>query len=91
MAPDCCPNCGAAVPANTAACPECGADEDTGWSEDAHAQGLGLPDEEFDYDEFVEREFGKEKPEVVPTGLHWFWWVVGVGLLAALIWMWVLR
>jgi len=27
----------------------------------------------------------------VPTGLHWFWWVVGVGLLAALIWMWVLR
>ena len=40
---------------------------------------------------FAEREFGEEKPEVVPTGLHWFWWVVGVGLLAALIWMWVLR
>ena len=79
MAPDYCPNCGAAVPENTAACLECGADEDTGWNEDAHAQGLCLPDDEFDYDEFVEREFGKEQHEVVPKGLHWFWWVVGVG------------
>ena len=31
---------------------------------------------------------GQKKREVVTTGLHWFWWLVGVGLLASLIWMW---
>ncbi len=30
-----CPNCGAMVPANAKACPECGSDEETGWSEAA--------------------------------------------------------
>ena len=79
-----CPNCGTAVPNGASACPECGADED------AHAQGLGIPDEDFDYDEFVEREFGEEKPSVKPQGLHWFWWLVGLGLLTALITQWVL-
>jgi hypothetical protein len=38
----------------------------------------------------VEREFGEEKPNVKPQGLHWFWWLVGLGLLAALIMQWVL-
>ena len=36
MPPDYCPNCGTAVPAQAVACPECGADEDTGWSDDAY-------------------------------------------------------
>lgn len=88
MPPAFCPNCGVAVPEDAAACPECGADEETGWSDNAYTQGLGLQDEDFDYDKFVEREFGQEKREVIPSGLHWFWWLVGVGLLAALIWMW---
>jgi uncharacterized OB-fold protein len=30
-----CPNCGADVPIMAKACPECGSDEDTGWSEEA--------------------------------------------------------
>jgi hypothetical protein len=30
-----CPHCGAVVPANASACPECGSDEETGWSQDA--------------------------------------------------------
>ncbi|SVB75002.1 uncharacterized protein METZ01_LOCUS227856 [marine metagenome] len=46
---------------------------------------MGIPDEDFDYDGFVEREFGEEKPSVKPQGLHWFWWLIGLGLLAALI------
>jgi hypothetical protein len=83
--PEYCENCGAAIPPRAAACPECGADESTGWA-NAECED---PDEDFDYDDFVTREFGKGKPEVVPHGLHWFWWLVGLGLIAALVLMWV--
>ncbi len=41
-----CPNCGAAVPVGAAACPECGSDEQTGWSDDTMYDGLDLPDPE---------------------------------------------
>lgn len=90
MPPAYCPNCGATVAKDANACSECGADEETGWSEDAYAQDLGVTDDEFDYGEFVEREFGGEEREIKPPGLHWFWWLVGLGLLAALILLWVL-
>ena len=53
MTPEICPNCGAEVPPKAKACPECGADEATGWSEEAQASGLDLPDENFDYNDFV--------------------------------------
>lgn len=81
-APEICPNCGAEVPPKARACPECGADEQTGWSERAAAQRLGLPDDEFDYDEFVKEEFtGVKKAARPPVG--WFWWAVAVALLIA--------
>ncbi len=83
MPPEICPNCGAEVPLRARACPECGADEQTGWSDKAHAQRLGLPDEEFDYDEFVKEEFGP-KDRIRPTGVSWIWWVTALILLAAL-------
>ena len=82
MPPDVCPNCGAEVPPNAKVCPECGSDETTGWSEKAHADNLGLPDEEFDYNKFVKEEFGSGQNK--PHGVSWFWWVVAV-LLAALL------
>jgi hypothetical protein len=78
--PEICPNCGAEVPPNARACPACGADEKTGWSDETRADGLNLPDESFDYDEFVDREFGKKR--VLPFGISWFWWAVAVALLA---------
>jgi len=85
--PEVCPNCGALVPPKARACPECGSDEQTGWSEQAQAQRLGLPDDEFDYDEFVKEEFGgKGESRIKPRGFHWFWWVVAVGLLALFAW-----
>ena len=90
MRPEICPNCGAEVPPNAKACPECGSDEETGWSEQAQATGLDLPEENFDYEEFVQREFGT-KPTPVPHGLHWFWWLVGIGLLLALASFFLLR
>ncbi|HTI97297.1 MAG TPA: zinc-ribbon domain-containing protein [Dongiaceae bacterium] len=81
MTPEVCPNCGAEVPAGARVCPECGADETTGWSETAGNEALGIPDDNFDYNDFVRREFGGEK--VKPRGLHWMWWVTALLLLVA--------
>ncbi len=87
MTPEICPNCGTAVPPKAKACPECGADEHTGWSEEAQNDGLDLPGQPFDYDDFVKREFGRE--QVVPRGLHWFWWLVALAVLIMLVLLWV--
>jgi hypothetical protein len=59
-----CPNCGEAVPVSRASCPHCGSDSETGWSKDAEEAGVDLPagysgQDEFDYDEYVHREFSK--------------------------------
>ncbi len=79
MTPEICPNCGAEVPKRAKACPECGADEATGWSEDASYGGLDLPDDSFNYDEFVEREFGGK--QVKPHRVKWLWCVVAIVLV----------
>jgi uncharacterized membrane protein YvbJ len=89
MTPEICPNCGAEVPRNAKACPECGSDETTGWSDEAQTGNLDLPEEEFDYDKFVDREFGGKKP--VPHGIHWFWWVVAVLLVGLFVAFWLRR
>ncbi len=61
------------------ACPECGADEKTGWNDRARAQNLDLPDDEFDYDEFVKEEFGEKKEHATKTeGVSWLWWIVAL-------------
>ena len=82
MAPEFCPQCGAEVPQGAKACPECGSDETTGWSEKAQADDLGLPDEEFDYQQFVEEEFGTGRAKT--HGIRWFWWAIAL-LLAGLL------
>jgi hypothetical protein len=89
MPPETCPNCGAEVPPKAGACPDCGADDQTGWSEEARASGLDLPDEHFDYNEFVNREFQGGSP--VPRGIHWFWWAIAVAALVAFVVLWFQR
>jgi len=91
MTPEICPHCGAPVPPKARACPECGADERTGWSDRAEAQRLGLPDDEFDYDEFVAEEFGRPaESKIRPRGISWLWWAVAAGLvLGFLFWFFV--
>ena len=74
MPPEICPNCGAEVPRKAKACPDCGSDEQTGWSDDAAAARLGLPDDSFDYGRFVREEFGAAHPP--PAGAAWRWWAV---------------
>ncbi len=87
MPPEVCPNCGAEVPRGARACPECGSDEKTGWSEEARGSGLDLPEEKFDYDDFVEREFGRQGP--VPRGIRWYWWLLALAVLAAALVLWL--
>jgi hypothetical protein len=41
-----CPHCGAQVPSDASACPECGSDSETGWSEAAAYDDLLLYDDE---------------------------------------------
>lgn len=69
--------CGAAVPPRAQACPECGADDRTGWRGQSVYDGLDLPEESW-------REDGAPEPRRTPTrvnGLPWYWWLVGVLLL----------
>ncbi|MCX8109618.1 MAG: zinc-ribbon domain-containing protein [Verrucomicrobiae bacterium] len=81
--PESCPNCGADVPDGAKACPECGSDESTGWSEQARYDSVGLPDDQFDYEDFVRREF--EANGVKPRGISWFWWVVAAIILVVFV------
>jgi predicted nucleic acid-binding Zn ribbon protein len=46
-APTECAICGAEIPRNAHSCPECGADEQTGWREQSLYDGLDLPDDEM--------------------------------------------
>ncbi|MGB0579802.1 MAG: hypothetical protein ACPGVU_08895 [Limisphaerales bacterium] len=87
MAPEICPNCGALIEDERAlACPQCGADESTGWGDDATAQRLGVPDADFDYDEYVESEFSTEKRNPVKTkGISWWAWALTLLIVFLLI------
>jgi hypothetical protein len=42
-----CPHCGARIPSSATACPECGSDNETGWSEAAAYDDLLLYDDEL--------------------------------------------
>jgi hypothetical protein len=86
MTPEVCPNCGAEVPARAKACPECGADERTGWSDEAHHESIGLPDDSFDYDEYVKREFAGKRQRGVP-GIRLVWQVIAAILVAGLLYL----
>jgi len=78
-APAVCPVCGEDVPRGASACPECGADHNSGWREDAERyDGVDLPDE-FDYDEFTRREFGSSPK---PEGMSPIWWITAIILVA---------
>lgn len=77
-APEICPVCGEDVPRNALACPECGADHNSGWREDAASyDGVDLP-EDFDYDEFTRKEFGSSPK---PSGISAIWWITAIALL----------
>ncbi len=58
-----CPNCGEEVPAGAAACPGCGADARTGWSDETYLDGIDLADDdEAELGRVRERELGDGLP-----------------------------
>jgi hypothetical protein len=82
--PRICPVCGEDVPPKALACPECGACHNSGWKEDADVyDGLDLPSDEFDYDEFVKREFGGGEKN--PAQGNAIWWVTALVLFLILL------
>ncbi len=80
-----CPVCGAAVPRGARACPECGADERSGWNQDdTRYDGLDLPDEAFADDEGASQRASRARP-------NHLWSVVASLLVIALILLFVFR
>jgi len=79
-APASCAQCGAEVAPSARACPECGADERTGWRESSVHDGLDLPDHAWEDERAAP---ARSTPRV--NGLAWYWWLCGVGLLALLV------
>jgi hypothetical protein len=79
--PAICANCGAAIPGGARACPECGADERTGWRETPVDDGLDLPP--------AEDEAPRPGPTIGrPPGwrhpLAWYWLFLAAALLVLL-------
>jgi DNA-directed RNA polymerase subunit RPC12/RpoP len=70
-----CPYCGAEVKKNALACPECGSDDSTGWSDGPDDMSI-LPPDDFDYEESLKREFGDDKKAPLIPG-----WVAITGFV----------
>jgi uncharacterized membrane protein YvbJ len=82
-APEACPVCGEDVPRGSVACPECGADHNSGWREDSDVyDAVDLPDQGFNYEEFVRAEFGSVPK---PAGIKAFWWIAAIVLIVVFI------
>mgnify|MGYP003304312197 CR=1 FL=1 len=81
-----CPHCGAEVPEEALACPECGSCSETGWSTKASYDRIGVDsdDEPFDYEGFLEEEFGDGKP-ARRSAMQWVWAIVAFLLLVLLL------
>ena len=76
-APEECAICGAAIPPTARACPECGADERTGWREQDPYDGLDLPETAW--------EDEAPSPPTPRRSIAWYWWLTAALVLAGLV------
>ncbi len=75
--PEECAQCGSVIPRQAKACPDCGADERTGWRETSVYDGLDLPEATNDY---APENTDRQKRH----GLAWYWWLTATGLFLLL-------
>ena len=75
-----CANCGTEIPPRAHACPECGADERTGWREPSVYDGLNLPDDETDDDTRSAPRSSRPRDR-----LAWYWVLTIIAVLLLLI------
>ncbi len=81
-----CPVCGEWVPRGAAACDDCGACAKSGWKANADTyDGVDLPDEDFDYDDFIQREFGGSSGSRPRMSKQTFWRIVAAIVLGVMI------
>ncbi len=80
-----CPECGVDISPNAAGCSDCGAMKENGlWIHSASGDGLDLPNEDdFNYEEFIQREFGGGEGRKKKTPIEILWWVVAVIILVS--------
>lgn len=86
-----CPGCDQNVPVGQN-CPRCAkpakskktasARERKSWEQDSAYDGTDIPDDDFDYDEFIAKEFGKNP--IRKSGLAWYWYLVAVFLILSM-------
>lgn len=81
--PFACPECGAEISPNATGC-RCGARKENGrWIFSETCDGLDLPGDDFDYGDFLEREFGAGVSK--RSFRDFFWWLVALVTLVAFV------
>lgn len=83
-----CPNCHTEVPMDAKSCPECGADDETGWKEGAaHTGVLGEVEDDFDYEDFIQRDMGNKPAKKNGTALFVAFGAVLLAVVLLLRWL----
>ncbi len=79
-----CPHCGADIHDDATFCRQCGSSDADGWNTDTEGE-----EDDFDYDEFVEENFGESQTNT-NIAAHWrFVSAVLLLLLAGVLWIWI--
>ena len=81
-----CPWCGADLPSHADFCRECGASKESGWGEDDGDWEASVPDDGFEYDEFIAREFPDQASPPLPTSRPQLARVLIVVLILVILW-----
>lgn len=86
-----CPACGEDVHPNSNSCPNCGTKPEGGWASGGEIidgnLDLDLPDEDFDYEEFIAREFDAGGRPRESTLLPKIWLITALALLGAILFL----
>ncbi len=82
-----CPKCGREVRVGSNRCLHC--EPKRSWEQDDGCDGLDLADsdEDWDYDDFIRREFSEGGRPAGEGHLCWPWIAVGLGLVFVMLWL----